>query len=593
MDAAFVLVVAKRPGVQLQDRAAPSGEQLDLGFAPRHRLDRTMHAGALQVTAWHAEADPDSGAWHEGDAGLSMFAGQLRWHGHSWYPPDVRAARLARSASACAVDELQDELRGVFVAAHVDDLGNGWVCTDPLGLRCLYWGEDDDVVVIATRAALVARALSPRSRPQRDALAGCWLVFTGNHVGEGTGYRDVHVARQGDRLRLDDGTPSWEPTNPLVVALDDDLRGRPISELAEIVELDVAEALRAALDEPAGRHVIRLTGGKDSRLLLAAAVRAGLADAFVYETVGPPHLADVEIASGLCDALGLQHETRFVETSPEEPFATRFRRFVEMTGCMVSGWDLSGRGPAPGDLHLTGLCGEPLRRFTVLKPEHLDENALPGAFPRRAFSRLGLLRRDLADDLYAQVLDRLATDPHPSAHPLDRVHAWYAAGRMRFTRFGAREELAGGQRLHPLYSSTTVRVAMSMDPAERASELLFAEVMQRASSTLVQRPFTDKGWDPRALAHLASEGHFPSSPSTTGTSGGLAPGPAQSVMASIYADSGWIEHLAALFDDADNPTWTVLDRTTAFEALARYSELTKRGRYELFGAATAATWLAG
>ncbi len=594
MDAAFVLVLAKRPGVHLTDRVPSTAPPAVLGFPARHRLDRTTAEGAVHLTAWHAEPERDLGAWYERDGDVAFLAGHVRWRGESWEPASGWAEHLAREAPPRSLDELQDELRGIFAVGLLTDGGDGWVMTDVLGLRCLYWAEDDEVLAVSSRAALVAHALSPGSTPPRDAGTASWLVFTGHHLGDRTGYTGVRVVAPGARLRLQAGTPVWEQTQPLVVARDDELRRRSVGELAEIVQEDVAEALRAVLTHPAERHVIRLTGGKDSRLLLAVAVRAGMAEAFTYETVGPPDLADVRIAAGLCEALGLRHETPFLGLGHSEPFADRFRGFVERTASLVSGWDMNTPTGSP-DLRLTGLCGEPLRRYVQIRDDQLGLDALPRAFPRRAYGRLGLLRRDLADGLHAEMLDLLATQPHPDTDPRDRVHALYAGGRMRFTRLGPREEIVGDRRVQPLYSRTTVRAAMAMDPADRTAELLFAEVMKQASSLLVEHPFTDAGWDARAQAHLGLAAPVPvtTEPARPAASARASGTHATPLMSSIYAAGAdeRVELLREVLADAANPAWDVLDRDIAVDALARYRELTNVQRYELFGAATAAVWL--
>ena len=596
MDAAFVLAIAKRPGVPLARRVPSPGPLSDLGFEARHRLDWTDPGGMLHLVGWHAEAERGAGAWCEGNGGIAFLAGHLRWRGEDWEPSSGWADHLERAAPARSLDELHDALRGVFLAGQVTSAGDGWVITDVLGLRCLYWGEDDEVAVLSSRAALVAHALSPASPPRRDAEASCWLSFTGFHLGDRTGYLDVRVVPPGARLRLRGGTPTWEHTHPLIVSADDELRGHTVAELAEVVQQDVAESLRAALSVPCRRHVIRLTGGKDSRLLLAVAVRAGLADAFIYETVGPPDLADVQIAASLCEDLELRHETAFLGLGSPEPFAARFRRFVDSTACMTSGWDLN---PPTGssDLALTGLCGETLRRYVRLHEAQLADATLQRAFPRRAYGRLGLLRGGLGDDLHRQMLDILATEPHPAADPRDRVHALFAGGRTRFTRFGPREELAGDQRTQPLYSRTTLRAAMAMDPSDRTAELLFAEVMRQAAAVLVEQPFTDRGWDERAQAYLEGTGgglRLRTDRQAAAPAAGGAGSHAPSLMASVYAagSNERTDLLREVFSDTENPAWRVLDRAVALDALDRYSTLTNPERHELFGAATAAAWLA-
>lgn len=263
---------------------------------------------------------------------------------------------------------------------------------------------------------------------------------------------------------------------------------------------------------------------------------------------------------------------------------------------MTSGWDLHAPTGSP-DLALTGLCGETLRRYVRLQAAQLTDGTLQRAFPRCAYGRLGLLRGGLGDDLHRQMLDILATEPHPAADPRDRVHALFAGGRTRFTRFGPREELAGDQRTQPLCSRTTLRAAMAMDPADRTAELLFAEVMRQAAAVLVEQPFTDGGWDERAQAYLEETGgglRLRTDRQAAAPAPGGAGSHASSLMASVYAagSNERTDLLREMFSDTENPAWRVLDRAVALDALDRYSTLTNPERHELFGAATAAVWLA-
>lgn len=68
-----------------------------------------------------------------------------------------------------------------------------------------------------------------------------------------------------------------------------------------------------------------------------------------------------------------------------------------------------------------------------------------------------------------------------------------------------------------------------------------------------------------------------------------------SLMQSLYAapSDERSEFLADVFADTSNPIWSVLDRPTAVDALARWSDLDVVERRELFGAASAAVWAAG
>lgn len=260
---------------------------------------------------------------------------------------------------------------------------------------------------------------------------------------------------------------------------------------------------------------------------------------------------------------------------------------------MVSGWDLQG-ATGTDDLRMTGLCGELLGSCQKLPDASRADGRLVQAFAEGQVGRLGLLQRDVADRLRAELVDRLALEPLPDADPLDRAQAHFASSRMRFTRLGSREELAGDCRVHPLYSPLGLRAALTLDSRDRQSEVLVAAMFRMASERLVRYRFTDPGWDARARAHLGMP--EPSTPSPGATAGAAASSPSRppSLMASIFAEGSneRTELLAEVFADAANPAWDLLDRQPALAALGRYTTLTTTERRELFGAATAAVWLA-
>ena len=594
VDAAIAVAFSNRRGAPAPNWLGCSPSVAELGFTPRHRLDWSDGSGAVQVACWHNEEDRGAGAWHEQDGAVGFVAGSVRWRGEDWYSPTRWARHLVAAAPSRSLDDLHDQLRGLFVAGYLSAAGDGWLMTDVMGMRLLYWGEDEDVTVISSRAALVAEGLARfRDEPPRDDTSACWLAFTGFRVGNDTGYQGVQVAPQGAHLLVHEAAPTWVQTNPLVVDPGDELRSCTVGELGEILYEDVAESLRAALSYPAERHIIRLTGGKDSRLVLAVALRAGLASEFTYETIGPPDLADVQIASELCHHFSLEHEVGFLELGTSEPFASRFRRFVERTGCMVNGREFGGHPKSP-DLRLTGLCGELLRTYRKLPDANWTTEQLAKRVPRSQFGQLGLLRGDLADDLYARFLDKLANEPSPAADPLDRFHMLYAGSRMRFVRGGAREELSGDSDVVPLYSRTAVRAAMALDSRDRQSELLFAEVMRMASERLVRHRFTDPGWDTRASAHLdAMAATDPSAGSPAGNGAAVPDLRPTTLMATLHSHGATdrIEFLTDVLADAPNRAWDLVDRGAALRALDRYASLTNRQRRELFGAASIAVWL--
>ncbi len=536
--------------------------------------------------------------------------------GHLLGPAPARWARhVADQAGLRSPRALQDDLRGIYAAAHLDRTGQGWAVADPLGLRCTYWAEDDEVLVLASRAALVSRAITRSDRePARNVAAGAWLAFTTYRVGDETGYHGVRVVPPGSILHFEDDGARWAPHR--LIAEAEDRRGtRHLEDLASTVIDDVGASLRAVLETDAAGHVIALTGGKDSRLLLAVAVQQGIADEFTYETAGFRGMADVDIAAELSGELGLRHQLAAKSPASTEPYAARVTRFVGATGCMVNAWDLDA--PRGDDaIRVSGIGGEPLRNFVRLRGRRTPELEVEKAFRRQRYGKAELLLPRVAEHLYATLLEELAKEPDPDCDPRIRLYAHFAQNRMRFSRVGPREELPGDRRVQPLYSPVTVRAALTLPIEDLQSELLFAAIMRRASPVLVRHRFAAAGWDDRALAYLA-DGTVPPPPAAPrrrtpeeraarrAAAAAAPPAPPEppvaasprrptpdTLMARLYENAGQdrLDLFRDLVADDANPTWEFVDQARTRAALGRYEELTNNERREVFGVVTMLTW---
>jgi hypothetical protein len=336
------------------------------------------------------------------------------------------------------------------------------------------------------------------------------MVALSHHLGRSTSLRGVHVLQPGAILRLDRGTPSWDlAPSPLAAPPS----SAPIPDVAVAVVEEGAEALRAALSLPTGRRVFELTGGKDSRFLLAIAIHADLQHELEFETVGPPQLPDVKVAASLAEHLGLRHQARFVGLRPPLPYGEMARRFVDRTIGLVNAWDATH--PAPADeLRIGGIFGEVIRSFYPVPQPSRADGDLSRMFDHHRFDRLGLLRPELADELREELRERLRTEPLPDADVYARLHAHYVHDRLPSVRFGPQEEVAGTTvRHHPLYSLRNLRSGQLVSGADRESELVFAEVMRSACDLLVRHPFAaGRGWDDRALAFLDGRPAGPAAP---------------------------------------------------------------------------------
>jgi hypothetical protein len=595
MDAAFLVVAGKHPDA-VADRhrnLVGSPDVCHLGFRPAGHVSWHDRSGAIAFGAWQpSPALPGTTAWHIDAQQVVMTTGQVRWRNQTWLPEGQWAGQLASATRGASLRDVADRLHGVFAVVQLTAAGQVTLVTDPLGLRCVYYGENDKVVAISSKAAIVAEALAEGHPPVRDVFSTCWLAFSTYRVGTATGFEGVTVLPPGAAIEISPHSAlSVYSVTPWIP--DQTLQERDRDDLVELVRNDIAETLRATLELPVDRHVLRLTGGKDSRLLLAVALWAGLAKDFHYETIGPPFLADVQVASELAQTFGLRHRVRFLELASDRPYTERVRGFVTTTAGMLNVWDLSEPSTPPDEVCVVGLCGETLRTFRHTKTGIASKDDLITHFGRQGFGRLGLLRLEIAQHLHQMALDELLHDPSGRSEPLDLLDAFYFRNRLRYTRMGPQEELVGQSRIVPLYSIDALRVAFALGGEARESEQLHFEIMRRCSQELMAYRFVGPGWDPTVLEGLTAETAQPWSGQNARQSAIRSRSKSESLMQSLQrSEFGERQNFfGAVVQERANPVWELLDLEATDAALQRFEALSVAERRELYGAITAALWL--
>src|SRR5690606_2210183 len=104
---------------------------------------------------------------------------------------------------------------------------------------------------------------------------------------------------------------------------------------------DLIGNVESAASTPADERVLRLSGGKDSRLVLALIVAAGLQDRFRCVTSGPDHAADVVVARIIAAAAGVDIEVHLgPSTMTPEQFERQLRVHVFQTSGMLGAFTL-------------------------------------------------------------------------------------------------------------------------------------------------------------------------------------------------------------------------------------------------------------
>jgi hypothetical protein len=561
-----------------------------LHFSPQDHYFWTDTSGALALGLWQGGlgSPPDQHCERclLNDRGIVASTGQLRWRGRPWTPEASWARQLSAALDRSSVRELIHELLGVFSIVDLKDTGAGAIASDPLGFSLVFCGDQPEVSAVSSRASLCAWALAEKgSRPARDPVAACWPAYSRHWIGDRTGYRDVRLLPPGALVKIapnqrpsieTDKTP-WMPT--------DDLRDLSRSELLDVAYDELADSVRTTVGLPGGSYRADLTGGKDTRLIAAVALREAVADSLTFQTFGPPSLPDVRVATEVAQRFGLQHEVRFERPTHQETFEKRIRSFVAATGGMANLWYMRTRHRGWPEIRMSGTHGLLLRSKSRVDERAESEADLVRGLDKMRFGAGRLLRPEVARELRDASLVELL-DPDVPGSLIDRFDSFDLRASQRHL-FGALADLESDVRITPLTSTRLVQIAYALGGSARISELIHLELTRRYSDALAAQPFAEEKWR-RPPPDLPSSAGLKSSPKEAAASADKAQ-LVQRMQVGSFGERSKV--LREVLSDTRNPAWDFIDRPATIAALDRFGDLAAWERIELFGAATAAIWL--
>jgi len=401
-------------------------------------------------------------------------------------------------------------MEGRFAVVSCDAAGGRVdVVTDPLGAYPVYELRDGEVRWVSNSAELLRRMAPDPAALDLGVLAE---VLSGGWSLEG------HALWAGVR-RIPAGWRTYAPGEPP--------RDTPLLGLDEIAPLfgagmdggraarTLAALTRALGDWPGRPNIVPVTGGRDSRVVLAATQAESLS--WACGTAGRADHRDAVIGRELCARAGRPFSTLEVEGFVDRRAEPRLaaRTVSALSGGTITLADAAGFpatvAPDPLPLWHTGQGGEIARgHYASARGNGAEEiaDALHAAFAGHAPGR----REPLAPAASAGVRDRMrdwvagALDAgvRPADVPdafclLRRMGTWAAAGH------GCVEPIRDATS--PLWSGALLPDLVGAPAADRRAERFHREVLARLAPALVEVPLEDGSrWDtvPSPLSRAAS-----------------------------------------------------------------------------------------
>ena len=501
---------------------------------------------------------------------------------------DGRAA-LAPEFYLRPATEWIDRIDGRWAALRYDDEKDELeMSSDPLGSYPIYTGGEGERF-FSNSPELIRRLVGTggSSRSRVSVLAG--FFASGAAMDGAPRWEEVDRLPAGvQRFAATDGVRRGPSTIDWLPLLGDRFD-------VEIASRRLVAIVRALSDWPGRPTYLSLSGGRDSRLVFAAAVAAKIDVSPRTMTIpgapGYPETKDILLARALCEAAGVGHE--IIEPVRAVPPA-RSGALLGLLSPGASSLELAAQAAfartlnagEPIEIVQTGHCGEVARaHYGVSEGEdaaaltdRLVSRVMPSV-PRPLLSRDGkaIYRALVADWVERQLEAGAPASMLPDLFNLDhRMPHWIAVSQ------GVSEYVH--DLANPLWSRRLIPQALGFTPAQRRQELFHLQLLERLAPALLEIPF-----DVEPLAHRRHRDH--------GMSAGRArtlaklrremrrslwgyPGP--DLLPEIAA------HLRlAVESDSGHASWEVLDRRRVHELLRRNARtLDRRSRSMIWRLAT-------
>ncbi|KRB81320.1 hypothetical protein ASE00_15120 [Sphingomonas sp. Root710] len=393
-----------------------------------------------------------------------------------------------------------DDISGEYAVARLHADGTLIAFSDRAGLHQLFHGSAGSYVA-ASRAALVAAVTGDRT-PNPDGLS--WLPAMGYRAGTATAYRAVTQLAQGHVLTIGPDHQTIRPASSPVIGFSADRGYSPALDAVldkGIVQARAAIRLGVGADGPID---LPITGGKDSRVILALCLAEGLRDRLRLFTRGYAGHPDVIAGQGIAEALGLPHRREPPHGSDEPAYWSRAHFFGKLmaqtwqTDGMVGGWDLILGERVAAETLITGHMGEVLKAYSK-RP--LPEGILdPVAMVRlqAPFDPMGLLLPEARERLCEQLGDQMELARRDGAGEADLPDIFYYRNRIP-NWLGAIRAIKSFERqpVVPLGAPALLGLAFRLTAEERKAELLHYKIVERCAPDLLGLPFAMQRWDAR------------------------------------------------------------------------------------------------
>lgn len=392
-------------------------------------------------------------------------------------------------------DSMISKLSGVFSLALYDTLSNTFTAWNNITrVEPVYWYESENIIVVGTKAVLVHMVGAGLNKPEYDIEAFTSFLNNGFYCDDSIPFKGVQVLDANSKLCVYDQKIKISPIDDIFSKLYSE---EPSHELYDRITEDFLDSFKV-IKKHDNKYTMGLTGGKDSRLIIAALNKLGL-DVNTH-TNGYDDTPDVVVAKEIAKLLGVQHEVKQPSTSTDSYldlniYSRTVNSIRNTEGMLYAYENLSGIKTEfnKSKVSLGGQGGE-LLRGGYAKNRNFTSKEQLYQFLKNVFGKYpDLIKPDAMSKYYGFLSSYI--EKQEMSHSNDILNKFFLDFRCgRWSGSSRSAYTMGYYSYAPFFDSKLIRSVSLLQTRFGSSEELIYNILLRLKPELTQLPFANDRW---------------------------------------------------------------------------------------------------
>lgn len=403
-----------------------------------------------------------------------------------------------------SIDSIYQKLKGEFgLGIYLPQNDEFFAFSDYTGLKPLYYIDNTDFAAISNRQFLLNPICTKHLKPSFDLLEASSLISQGNKFGAKSFFADVRLLTPGQFLKISrNGTFTkqnfssqlWDSRNESTSADYDAACDALVENFNWIKYVP-------ALNEKPIR--LSLTGGEDSRLVLAMGLNSNIRDRITTFTYGLEDNPDIKAAEIVARAAQVPHEKKIFSSQPPGPvdiggywqgLSKHAFRFEGATGAWDGGWAKATKM----NFDITGFSDFFFKR---IRPSNaaVDIKSKADALShfqefQQPYDPLGIINELPKRIESSQIAEWIDTKLSLGAALNELPELYYQDNRFTWWSGALNSNVLTQVRVSPMSSKLAASVGLKQSLTDRRERRFIFEMMKRLSPHLLEVPYLNKKW---------------------------------------------------------------------------------------------------